>query len=239
MRVLGLIPARGGSKGVPRKNIRLLDGKPLLYYTVEAAKASRFLTHTILNTDSDEIAHVGRELGVEVPFLRPPELARDDTPTVLVMLDTLERLKQMGETYDYIVLLQPTSPLRAGEDIDNCIDLLAQHEATSVVSVSEVPAHFHPDWQFLATDKGSVKLYNGLEIGTLIPRRQLLSKTYARNGAVYINKIDVLIKNAKLLNNDTILYIMPNERSINIDDEVDFLIAESIIKHNSTLGDNE
>ena len=124
MRILGIITARGGSKGIPRKNLASLLGKPLLAYTIEAALASRKLTRTVLSTDDAEIAGVGKQWGVDVPFFRPPELARDNTSTIPVLQDVVRRLELMGETYDAILTLQPTNPLRRVEDIDGAIDLL-------------------------------------------------------------------------------------------------------------------
>src|SRR3954469_15890906 len=124
MRVLGIVTARGGSKAVPRKNLAMLGGRPLLSYTAEVVSASRRLTRTILSTDDEEIAFVGRGLGLDVPFMRPAELARDDTPTVPVLQDVLQRLESAGERYDAVMTLQPTSPLRTAEDIDGSIELL-------------------------------------------------------------------------------------------------------------------
>src|SRR5579872_4842684 len=138
MRVLGIITARGGSKGIPRKNVALLLGKPLLAYTAEAALASKKLTRTVLSTDDPEIATIGKQLGLDVPFPRPAELAKDDTPTIPVLQDVVRRLEAMGEVYDAILTLQPTNPLRLVSDIDGAIELLERTGADSVISFSDV-----------------------------------------------------------------------------------------------------
>ena len=146
MRVLGLIPARGGSKGVPGKNIKLLGGHPLLDYTARAALASRCLARVILSTDDEAIAAVGRSAGIEVPFLRPGELATDQAPTLPVIQHAVRYLEGQGDSFDAICLLQPTNPFRRPEDIDACIDLLEARKADAVVSVLPVPAEFNPHW---------------------------------------------------------------------------------------------
>jgi len=138
MRVLGIVTARGGSKGIPRKNIVPLLGKPLLAYTAQAALAAQRLTRTVLSTDDEEIAEVGRAWGLEVPFLRPRELARDDTPTIPVLQDVVRKLEASGEHYDAILTLQPTTPLRRPEDIDGAITLLEQTGADAVISFVDV-----------------------------------------------------------------------------------------------------
>ena len=145
-RVLGLIPARGGSKGVPRKNIKLLCGKPLLEYTAQAALASRLLSRVILSTEDEEIAEAGRRCGLEVPFLRPQELAADDTPMLPVIEHAVRWVEERGERFDAICLLQPTNPLRRAEEIDGCIELLIGTGADSVVTVLPVPAEYNPHW---------------------------------------------------------------------------------------------
>ncbi|HEX2639627.1 MAG TPA: acylneuraminate cytidylyltransferase family protein, partial [Pyrinomonadaceae bacterium] len=146
MRTLGIIPARGGSKGVPRKNIKLLCGKPLLAYTAESALAAKRLTRVILTTEDPEIAAVGEKLGLDIPFMRPADLAHDNTPTLPVVVHAVETLEQMGETYDAVCLLQPTNPLRRPEEIDGCIDLLVRTGADSVFTVLRVPDTYNPKW---------------------------------------------------------------------------------------------
>lgn len=224
MRVLGLIPARGGSKGVPRKNITPINSVPLLVYTIRAALGSQLLGHTILSTDDEEIAQVGREAGIDVPFMRPAELAKDDTPTLPVIFHAINTLRQLGKEYDCLVLLQPTAPLRNSDDIDNSLRLLQDSGADSVVSVSVVPGHYHPEWQL--TDKnGYLVCYNGQALSQLPTRRQSLSPTYTRNGAIYAVWIKALIGQQSLLGPKTVAYVMPEERSVNIDSMTDLLLA--------------
>src|SRR5262245_47339603 len=139
-RVLGLVPARGGSKGVPRKNIRLMADKPLLQYTAEAAPAARRLTRVVLSTDDETIARVGRGCGLDVPFVRPAHLAEDATPMLPVVQHALQWFDDNGVRFDAVCLLQPTSPLRRAADIDHCIEMLDATGADSVVTVLPVPA---------------------------------------------------------------------------------------------------
>src|SRR5258708_262302 len=146
MRVLGVIPARGGSKGIPRKNIQLLCGIPLLQYAAESALAARLLSRVILTTDDEEIAEVGRRCGLEVPFLRPLELAEDRTPMLPVVQHAVRSLEQAGDHFDAICLLQPTNPLRQPEDIDSCIELLEARSADAAVTVLQVPVKYNPHW---------------------------------------------------------------------------------------------
>lgn len=229
MRTLGLIPARGGSKGVVRKNIRPIHGVPLLVYTVRAAQEARLLDHVILSTEDEEIAAVGREAGVDVPFLRPSELAQDDTPTLPVVFHALQTLREQGHEYDCLVLLQPTTPLRTSEDIDKSIQMLQTDETDSVVSVCPVPGHFHPEWQ-LVQEKKYLMGYNGNALSQLPPRRQALSTTYTRNGAIYAIWLKSLYQQQTLLGEKTRAYLMPLERSVNIDSLVDLQMAELLVK---------
>ena len=210
--VLAIIPARGGSKGVPRKNIRLVAGKPLIAWTIESAQESCFIDRLIVSTDDLEIASISQKWNCEVPFLRPAVLARDETPGIAPVLHALETL---SERYDIVVLLQPTSPLRSIEDIDGCIIHLMERQAKSCVSVVEPDKS--PYWMFrLGLDE---HLYPLLE--ETYARRQELPKVYALNGAVYVAECDWLIQSGSFLSSDTVGYIMPKERSLDIDTEQD------------------
>jgi CMP-N,N'-diacetyllegionaminic acid synthase len=230
MDVLGLIPARAGSKGIPGKNIKDLKGKPLITYTFDSALVSRSLTRLILSTDSEDIAKVGKDYGVDVPFIRPIEFASDHSPALDYIFHCLEFL-EINEGYqpDVIVLLQPTCPLRITEDIDNCINLLVKSDADSVVSVSELPAKYHPSWQFKVSDDGILSSFLGETWNNLPTARQNIDTTYSRNGAVYAfrNKMFQSMKN--IYGKKVLAYKMPEERSINIDDMDDWVKAESII----------
>lgn len=225
MRVLGIIPARGGSKGIPRKNIKPLCGKPLLAYTTEAARGSKYLTRVILSTDDEEIASVGQALGLDIPFMRPSNLAQDDTPTVPVMIHAVETLEKQGEFYDAICLLQPTHPLRTSQDIDVCIELFRDSQATAVVTVLNVPAHYNPHWVYFQDDMGYLHLSTGE--AEPIPRRQLLPAAYHREGSVYVVHRDVLMTQNSLYGNQLLGVLIPAERSINIDSLDDWAEANN------------
>ncbi len=228
LRVLGIIPARGGSKGVPRKNLRKLAGKPLLEYTAEAALASTRLSRIILTTEDQEIAEAGRQCGIEVPFMRPESLARDDTPMLPVIRHAVKTLEDSGDRYDAICLLQPTNPLRRPEDIDNCIRLLDEQEADSVVSMLPVPVEFNPHWVWFSDSNGYLKIATGEEMP--IPRRQELPAAWHREGSVYVMRRDVLVERNTFYGAKMIGYMMDPEKTVNIDTMEDWVRAEKLIE---------
>jgi CMP-N,N'-diacetyllegionaminic acid synthase len=215
MRVLGLIPARGGSKGIPRKNIKSLGGKPLLQYTVEAALASTRLARVILSTEDEEIAEVGRRCGLEVPFLRPAMLARDDTPTLPVVQHAVRQLEDMDDCYDAVCLLQPTSPFRRSDLIDRCIDLLETTGADAVVTVLPVPAEYNPHWVYLESEGNLLQLSTGER--SPISRRQELPPAFHREGSVYITRRNVLIEGNSLYGERLAGFRLETAGSVNID----------------------
>jgi len=223
--ILAIITARGGSKGVPLKNIRPLAGKPLIAWTIEQAKKSNYLDRLILSSEDERIIKVAKEWGCEVPFVRPAELARDETPGIEPVLHAISTLK---EHYDYIMLLQPTSPLRSVEDIDKSIEALMKNEAPACVSVSE--AEHSPYWMFKVD--GSGKMSPLIENKNPIARRQELPPVYELNGAIYIAKIDFILSQRTFHSKQTIAYIMPVSRSIDIDCEMDFACCEWLIYNN-------
>lgn len=219
---LAIIPARGGSKGVPRKNLHMVAGKPLLAWTVEAAKKSRYIDRLILSSEDAEIIAAALSLGCEVPFVRPVELARDDTPGIEPVLHALQVLP---EKYEYVVLLQPTSPLRRAEDIDACIARCVEQEAVACVSVTE--ATQHPYWMYQLVQEGFLRPFLPQE---KVPvRRQDLSPVYALNGAVYVARCDWLQEKRTFLSEETVAYVMPPERSIDVDSMYDLLLAEFLL----------
>ncbi len=228
MKVLGIIPARGGSKGVPRKNIRLLCGKPLLVYTAESALRAKKLTRVILSTEDEEIAEIGKQCGLDVPFLRPANLAQDTTPTLPVIQHAVEFLETEGNTFDAICLLQPTNPLRRAEDIDNCIDLMENSEADSVVSVLPVPAEYNPKWVYWKGADGKLSLSTG-EVEP-IPRRQDLPTAFHRDGSIYVTRRNVLFEKSNLYGNNIQGYIMNPKYSANIDTMNDWFEVEALLK---------
>lgn len=219
-KILAIIPARGGSKGVPRKNIRDLAGKPLIAWTIEEAKKSRYIDKLILSSEDDEIIEVAKQYGCEVPFKRPLELAQDDTPGIEPVLHAIEQCPG----YDYVVLLQPTSPLRTVEDIDGCIEKLLNNNADFCVSVTEPEKS--PYWMYTLEEDRMVPL---LPQDELVARRQDLPKVYALNGAVYVAKTRCLIIEKSFLVKDTLAYIMKSERSLDIDNELDFIICDKML----------
>ena len=224
-RFLAVIPARGGSKGVPRKNIKLLAGKPLIAWTIEAAKRSKYITTTIVSTDDEEISTVAIEYGAEVPFIRPAYLAEDDTPGVAPILHALEQCPE----YDYIVVLQPTSPLRTAEDIDGVIEKMLENDGDFCVSVAETSQS--PYWMY-TLNKDDVM--QPLIDSPLVVRRQDLPKSYSLNGAVYVAKVKELKKTESFITSDTIAYEMPEERSFDIDTITEFKICECLLADNNS-----
>lgn len=227
-RVLGLIPARGGSRGVPRKNIRLLHDKPLLAYTAEAALAARSLTRVILSTEDEEIAAVGQQYGLEVPFLRPAELAQDTTAMLPVVQHALRFAEQEDGRYDALCLLQPTNPLRTAADIDGCVERLLNSTATSVVTMLPVPAEYNPHWVYFPDEEGCLRLSTGE--ATPITRRQDLPTAYHREGSVYVTRRDTLLLESSLFGPRLLGYPVAPERSVNIDTMQDWERAEALLK---------
>ncbi|MBI1760321.1 MAG: acylneuraminate cytidylyltransferase family protein [Acidobacteria bacterium] len=228
MRVLGLIPARGGSKGVPRKNIKLLNGQPLLAYTSAAALAARRLTRVILSTDDPEIAEVGRACGLDVPFMRPAELAQDHTPTLPVVQHALRWLEERGEHYDAVCLLQPTSPLRRASDIDACIELLAERRADAVVTILPVPLEYNPHWVYFQDNEGALHLSTGETIP--IPRRQDLPPAFHREGSIYVTRRSVIMEQDSFYGKYLLGYPVDPQFCVNIDDQKDWARAEALCR---------
>ena len=224
MKVLGLIPARGGSKGVPRKNIRVLNGKPLLAYTAETALKSRRLDRVILSTEDEEIAEVGRQYGLDVPFMRPFDLAQDSTPTLPVIQHALLSLQQNGEYYDAVCLLQPTNPLRREQDIDGCVELLTNSQASSVVSVLPVPHEYNPKWVFWRDEAGRLSLSTG--DSEPVTRRQDLPPAFHRDGSVYVTRTETILSGDSLYGDRLLGYEIKPEFSANIDTAEDWQRVE-------------
>jgi CMP-N-acetylneuraminic acid synthetase len=228
IRVLGIIPARGGSKGILRKNLAPLLGKPLLAYTAEAALASRRLTRTVLSTDDEKIAETGRLLGIDVPFMRPAELASDDVPTLPVLQDVVKKLEAAGERYDAILTLQPTNPLRRADDIDGAIELLERTGADSVLSFVDIGER-HPARMKWIDGDGRVSDPPFAEAFEGQPRQQL-AKLYLREGSIYLTRRSVLMEQNSLKGKDCRAWLIPEERARNIDTPFDLRIAEYILQ---------
>lgn len=197
MKILALIPARGGSKGVPGKNIRLLQGKPLLQYAVEAALSSRHITRTIVSTDDVAIQQVALAVGAAAPFLRPAALAQDDTPTLPVVQHALQWLGENEQQhYDFVCLLQPTSPFRPAGFIDRAVLKLLDRGADSLVSVLPVPPEYNPHWAFEPDADGMLRIATGET--QIIPRRQALPAAFFRDGALYLSKTSAILQENSL-----------------------------------------
>ena len=221
-KILAIIPARGGSKGIPRKNIKMLADKPLIAWTIEEAKKSKYIDTCIVSTEDTEIKSVAEKFGGYVPFMRPAELARDDTPGIEPVLHALEKLPD----YDYMILLQPTSPLRTVEDIDGAIKFCIANQKKSCVSVTE--AEHNPYWMYTLGDDNEMRAILKISADKIY-QRQKLPKIYRLNGAVYVCEKNFLIKNRAFITDETIGYVMPEERSFDIDTIRDFKLVELII----------
>lgn len=219
-RILALIPARGGSKGIKKKNIIDLCGKPLIAYSIECAKCSRYIDDVIVSTDSKEIADISKKYGASVPFMRPSELASDTSKTVDTVLHVIEQLKESELIYDCLVLLQATNPLRMPIDVDCALEQYYMNNEIDLASVSEV-------------DDNPLLIRSISQSGILVPllqssstcRRQDMPKYYKVNGCIYINKISKINCDTSF-NDNPLAYVMPKERSVDIDDYCDIELAK-------------
>ena len=227
-RVLGIIPARGGSKGIVRKTVRSLGGKPLLAYTARVARKSRFLSRVVLSTENPEIAEIARAEGLDVPFLRPVELAEDSTPMIEVILHCMGWVQQQGEEYEAVCLLQPTSPLRSAESIDRCISELWSQDADCVVSVRPVPAEYNPHWVYFAGPDGVLRLSTGEN--EPIAARQQLPPAYYRDGSVFVAKTQGVLARRSLYGERTIGVISPEAEACDLDTEEQWEALEQQLK---------
>lgn len=224
-RVIAVIPARGGSKSIPGKNIRPLQGKPLLAWSIDVAKHVSEIDRIIVSTDDDEIASVGREYGAEV-YTRPAHLATDEALVIDALKDLLARLESEGEKAEWIILLEPTCPLRTADDVRACMKLLAKDGYDSVATFKEADLNPHRAWRI--TD-GLPEVFVDGAIPWL--PRQKLPKAYQLNGAVYLFRASLLEKEAKsLLVGKLGAVLMPRDRSQDIDDKVDFMIVEALLR---------
>jgi CMP-N-acetylneuraminic acid synthetase len=225
LEVLGIIPARGGSKGVTRKNVRPLLGHPLLCYTITAAQGSRLLTRVVVSTEDAEIAGVAAQAGCEVVD-RPAEMARDDSPTLPAAQHAVQTLEaRTGRRIDHIVILQATTPFRNAADIDACVEKLVATGADCVVSVRQAAEVHATKLKKMEGDRLLPYLMEEVE-GR---RRQDLPPCYVRNGGIYATRRDVLMEQGSIYGSDVRACVMPDERSLDINTEVDFLLAETLL----------
>ena len=227
-KILAIIPARGGSKGIKDKNIVMLGGKPLIAWTIEEAKKSKLIDRIIVSTDSESIAEVARKFGAEVPFMRPPELARDDTPGMSPVFHALE----MVPGYDIIVLLQPTSPMRAAASIDACLDKILGSKLFKFC-VSVVESDKHPAWMYKLENSG--RMMPILPELANTPRRQDLPSVYALNGAVYAAWIEDLLREKSFITRDTCAISMSRAESTDIDGLEDLHFCEYVLNTRGAL----
>jgi CMP-N,N'-diacetyllegionaminic acid synthase len=224
---VGIIPARGGSKGIAGKNLKPAAGKPLIAWTIETAHAATLLDRVIVSTESPEIADVARRYSAETPFMRPSDLAQDDTPGIAPVLHAAQWLTE-NEGYhpDLIMLLQPTSPLRVPEDIDRAIELIREKSADAIVSVTPVEAH--PYW--MKQIDGAGRLTDFIKLNQPIARRQDLPEVYILNGAIFLARYEVLLEQKTFYTDNTFCLVMPPERSLDIDTPWDLYLADLILK---------
>jgi len=223
-RVLSIIPARGGSKGILRKNIIDLAGKPLIAWSIEASQASVYINTTVVSSDDEEILDIAKKLGAKI-LKRPALLATDEADSQSVVLHTLETLRERGEEYDYIILLQPTSPLRTSQDIDEAFDTLLESSATALISVMEI------DNKILKAFKKNTEGFIEGVANNHYPfmRRQELPETYLSNGAIYIIEIEAFMREKSFLTDKTISYCMSSVKSLDIDTLEDLIKVENVI----------
>lgn len=224
-RLIAIVPARGGSKSIPGKNVHLLGGKPLLAWSIEVAQQVSEIDRIIVSTDDAQVASIGRAFGAEV-YARPPHLATDEALVIDALKDLLRRLRAEGETAEWVILLEPTCPLRTPDDVRDCLKLIAQGGYDSAATFKEAELNPHRAW----------RLVNGFPevfIPGAVPwlPRQKLPKAYQLNGAVYVFRANLLAQEAKsLLVGKLGAVLMPRERSQDIDDSVDFIIVEALLK---------
>lgn len=228
-RIISIIPARGGSKGVPRKNIKQLLGKPLIAWTIEEAKSSKYIDRVVVSTDDEEIAEKSKKYGAEVPFLRPEELATDDAKTIDVILHALNWLKTRENYYDFLVLLEPTSPLRDVEDIDKCIEILIGNpKAEAIVGVAKLEST-HPEFNVAINDEGFIRKSNGTTDFKVL-RRQDLEDAYFFEGSIYISEVETLKQKRTFYHKSTLGYVVPKYKSLEVDELCDFICIEALMK---------
>lgn len=227
---IAIIPARSGSKGLKNKNIKLLNGKPLIAYSIEAALASGIFEEVYVSTDSQEYANIAMEYGAKVPFLRGETTATDKASSWDVVREALEQYKKVGKVFDMVTLLQPTTPLRKEEDIRNAYVLYQKNLANAVVSVCEVD--HSPLWSNTLPEDHSLTNFISKEVSAL--SRQELKTYYRINGGIYMVRVSYFMETESIYTSNCFAYVMDKKQSVDIDDEFDFRMAEAILSMNST-----
>jgi CMP-N,N'-diacetyllegionaminic acid synthase len=226
MKILGVIPARGGSKGIPGKNIKILGEKPLIAYTYDSVKESKLLSKTILSSDDHKIISVAETMGLETPFIRPGRLAKDTTPSLEVILHALNFFQNQNVNFDAVCILQPTTPFRKIGLIDCAINKFNEGNYDSLVTVRKVPAEFNPHWVF-EQKRGTLEIATGEK--KIIPRRQELPPAYYRDGAIYLTKTEVLLKKRSLYGENIGFIDTSDSVYVNLDTMEDWNKAENIL----------
>ncbi len=230
--VLAIVAARGGSKGLPGKNIMPLLGKPLIAWSIDAGLSTPSVDELVVSTDDEAIAHAARAAGARVPFMRPAELAGDTVSSIDVVLHAIDWLAAAGEHYDVVVLLEPTSPLRESADIEAALELMAGQHAGAVVSVCRAES-VHPAFMYRRAADGRLQPF--LERQPTGLRRQEIEPLYFLEGTVYASRVDVLSARRSFYHEDTVGYEVPRWKSLEIDEFDDFLMVEALLKRKEEL----
>jgi len=234
VKILGLIPARGGSKGIPRKNIKLLHGKALICYSIEAGLACPLIDTLIVSTEDEEIAAISQKAGAGVPFMRPIELASDQSPSIDTVVHALRFLEQQNQFFDAVCLLQPTVPFREPEDMEGAVRHFIDTDADSLITVRKVPHIYNPHWVYEQDKKsGFLKMPYGQQ--SIIGRRQDLPTAYYRDGSIYMTKTAVVLGQHSLYGQQIAHYVMQQSPDINIDTMVDWKKAEAFENSNNLV----
>ena len=230
--ILGLILARSGSKGIKQKNISKLCGKPLIAWTINSALKSKRLTDVILSTDSTTIAKIGKKFGADVPFIRPLKFSKDKSPSIDAIEHAIKWLRKKGKNYEFVVLLEPTSPLRDHNDIDLAINKVIKLKAQSLVSVSKAVA-LHPAYLYKKTKTEKIKPFKTYKKKYI--RRQDIEPVYFMEGTIYISKVSTLLKKKTFCHKNTLMYEVPKWKSFEIDDSLDLILVRAIIQNKQKI----
>ena len=238
-KVLALVPARRGSKGLALKNIRPLQGKPLLAWPIEAARSSKYVDRVVVSTDDAEFAAIARAAGAATPFLRPAELANDTAPSIAFILHALDSLEAAGERYDYLAMLEPTSPLTEAEDIDAALETLIERraDADAIVGVTAMVSA-HPAFAVRLDSNGLMQPYAAPSFGQL-PRRQDTESLFSLDGSLYISTVAALRRELGFYHQRTLPYKTPRWKSLEVDDLLDFICIEAILGQRDLLKHSE
>lgn len=239
MTVLCIIPGRGGSKGIPRKNLRAFGGRPLISWPIKSALKSKYVSTVCVSTDDEEIANISRYFGAEVPFMRPQSISDDDSSSMDVIKHALDFYLKLDCEYKYVLMLEPTSPLTEASDIDSAIEQLmkAQEGVSALVGISEIEAT-HPAYCMRLRDNGTIQSNFGYNISSL-PRRQNLTKLYHLDGSIYLSTTEAFYRNKSFYHDGTLGFVMPRWKSGEIDDLIDLTINEALGKQHGLIKENK